>query len=565
VNLQLLTIPIAAILVVVSLVLIIKFVASRYIKVGPDEIAVFSGRKYKYKAPDGSVQTRGFLILQGGGRVLLPIVEKVMIIKISAFQVEVGEGNIPNKDNVGVTVKGIASCRLSLAEEDLANAVTNFLDKSDQERTHFIQNILKGHVRSIVGNLDMEQLLRERSKLNEQVVKESTSECKRIGIEIITLVIQDIRDEHGYIEALGKQKIAMTMRDANVATAEAERDTVVKVSGAKREAAEAEATNMVKIAEAEKNRDVRVAEFKQETEGKRAAAEAAFSIAQAAQQKTLQVAEAERDSAAKQAQAKVQELEAVRREKELNATLIKQAEADQRAAIIKAEADKRVATLVAETAAVHAEGEKNAAIQAGQGEAERKRIIAEAEAEATRKTLTAAADGEKAKLLAEAEGNRAKLLAEAEGLRSSKLAEAEGTDKMAEALKKMSEQGQLILILDRLPNLLAQGGDAGAKIAEAIFGPMGKSLEKIGPITITDFGGGHATKNGLSNIGGIIPQIVLDLFSQAKARGLDVGPLLKGLKIDPAHLDDLLTPKPPIPVASTPVRAEESLPAGTRR
>ncbi|MDO8482651.1 MAG: flotillin family protein, partial [bacterium] len=254
-NAGMLTIPIGALLVVIALVVVIKVIASRYVKVGPDEIAVFSGRKYAYKATDGSVGLRGFLIILGGGRILLPIVEKVEIINTAAFQVDVAETKVPNKENVGVNVKGVATCRLSLAEEDLPNAVGNFLNKTVAERTTFIANILKGHVRSITGNLTIDQLLRERQKLNEQVVSESAPECKRVGIQIINLVIQDVRDEHGFIEALGKQQIAQTKRNADIAVAEAERDTAVKTSTAKREASEAEAQNATKTAEAQKLRD----------------------------------------------------------------------------------------------------------------------------------------------------------------------------------------------------------------------------------------------------------------------------------------------------------------------
>src|SRR5262249_11056269 len=132
INPALLGIPLAAILIVIAILAIIRVMASRYVKVGPDEIAVFSGRKYKYQI-GGTYQQRGFYILQGGGKILLPIVEKVQIIKTSAFQVPVAESNVPNKDNVSVNVKGVSTCRLSLAEEDLANTVANFLTKQPEE------------------------------------------------------------------------------------------------------------------------------------------------------------------------------------------------------------------------------------------------------------------------------------------------------------------------------------------------------------------------------------------------------------------------------------------------
>jgi len=554
--------PIATLMVVVGIFLAFKAVASRYIKVGPNEIAVFSGRTYKYKDSTGAVQKRGFFILQGGGKILIPIFEKVERVNVAAFQVEVSENNIPNKDNVGVNIKGIATCRLSPAQEDLANAVGNFLDKDDQERSTFIQNILKGHVRSIVGNLTVDQLLRQRQQLNEQVVNESAPECKRIGIQLISLVIQDVRDEHGFIEALGKQQIAQTMRDAQIAVAEAEKETAIKTSNARKDAAQVAAANDALIADAQKQRDIQIAQFKQQTESKRAIAEMAFDIARTEQETNLKVLQAKRDEAEKEAQAEVQVMEASRREKELQATVITDAEASRRAVVIKAEADKSVAMLGAETLRITAEGEKNALIQQGQGQAEQRKLTAGAEAEANQKILTAQAEGDKAQLIAKAEGEKAKLLAQAEGIRASKMAEADGeeklllaqatgkremllgealgTDKLAEALQKLSEQGKLILILDRLPSLFDKGGDALEKSLKAMFEPIGEGVAKIGSVNITDLGGGDTTGKGLAQMGGLVPQIVAGVFAQLKARGISADELFKALKLDPSALASMI-------------------------
>jgi flotillin len=326
-------IPGLVLLVVLALVVAIRVAASRYVKVAPDEIAVFSGRRYTYKDEQGKTQTRGFYILQGGGKILLPIVEKVEVIKIGAFQVEVEEENVPNKDNVGVNIKGVATCRLSIAESDMGNMITNFLNKTPQDRVEFIQNILKGHVRSIVGNLTIDQLLRNRQGMNELVVSESTPELKRLGIDVINLVIQDVRDNLGYIESLGKQKVAEALRDSKIATANAEKETAITVSTAQREAAEVSAQNETKVAEAQKLRDVQIATFKQETETKRAVAETAFAIAKTAQEQTLRVQEAKRDKAAAEAGAEVQQAEAARRTMELRATTITTAEANAKALI----------------------------------------------------------------------------------------------------------------------------------------------------------------------------------------------------------------------------------------
>lgn len=561
-NPTILIIPGIALFVVIALMVAIKVAASRYVKVAPDEIAVFSGRKYRYKDRDGKIQERGFYLLQGGGKILVPIVEKVEIIKIGAFQVEVEEENVPNKDNVGVNIKGVATCRLSIAESDMANMITNFLNKTPKERVEFIQNILKGHVRSIVGNLTIDQLLRNRQGMNEQVVSESTPELKRLGIDVINLVIQDVRDNLGYIESLGKQKVAEALRDSKIATATAEKETAITVSTAQREAAEVSAQNETKVAEAQKARDVQIATFKQETETKRAVAETAFAIAKTEQEQTLRVQEAKRDKAAAEAGAEVQEAEAVRRTMELKATTITSAEADAKSLVIKAEASKTVAALAAETVRVAAEGEKNATIQKAQGEAQSRQVTAEAEANAIRLTRTAEAEGNKAAALAVAAGQEATLLAQASGVRASKLAEAEGALKMSEAMAKLSPQAQLILIMDRLPALLDKGGDAGAKVMGAMFTPIGEAVARIDNIQITDLGGGQTTREGLAAIGGLVPQIALDFFAKSKAMGIDVTGLLKYLKMDPSELVKIISPEQVAPPAAPETTAEpEKAPA----
>jgi len=471
-----------------------------------------------------------------------------------------------------VTVSGVATCRISPVPEEQMNAVQNFLGKDLEEIKGMIGQILRGHLRSIVGGLQVEELLRERSKFNELVLKECGPELARMGIKILTLVVQDVKDKEGYIDALGKQAVAGAKRDAAIATAEAERETQVKTSDAKRTAAEAVAQNDAKIKLAEKNRDIQVAEFKTETATKQAAADIAGELAKTEQEKKLVVLQAEVQSEQARAQTKVQELEAARKKQELQATTIVTAEAEAQAMSIRAtgkrnaeqiEAETRsnVSKLNAETARQNAEGAKNAAILEGEGEAKKTLAIAEAKATATQKTLTAEADGERAKLLAVADGQKAGLLATAEGLRASKLAEAEGTMKLAEALTKLNQTGQLVMVLDRLPGLLKEGGDAGAKIAAEIFGPMGKGIGAIKDIRIIDMGGGKTAEKGIGAIGNMIPDVVANFFAKAQLQGIDLTPLFKFLKMDPAALKDLITPLaaalPEEPAATAPAAEEK--------
>lgn len=525
------------ILVVLAIIFIVKALASRYIKVPPNAVAVFFGRKYKYVAEDGSHQSRGFLILTGGGKVLLPIVERYEIMSTAAFQVEISEHNIPSAKNVGIDVHCVATCRMSNVPEDLANAVTAFLGKDDVYVKLFLQEILKGHLRSIIGKLEIDQLLRNRDDFNRQVLSESAEEFKRLGVQIITLVIQEVKDAHGFIEALGKQAIAETMRDANIKVAEAEKETAIRVSNAEREAAQARAGNAAQMAEAEKSLQMKQADYKREVDAQKAVAETSYSLSKAQQERTLRVLEAERDAASVEAQTAVQEKEAKRKQRELEATIVVQAEAERRANVIRAEASQQTTALEAETLRkkleIEAEGHRVAAVKVGEGEASKTKAIALAKAEGD------AAQVEK-RLFAEAAGKRQQLLAEAEGKEKYLMAEAAGTRQLAEALQQLSEQGKLIIILDKLPLLFDKGGDAAAKIAREVFGAVAKPFESIERVSIVDMGSGNSEHNPINKLGEIVPATVFRFLAQAKAQGLDVSSLLKALKIEPGAALEML-------------------------
>ncbi len=539
---------------VIALVILGLVVASRYKTVPPNGIGVFYGREYPFTFTDASgvVKTgrRGFHIVTGGGKILLPVVEQYQVMSTAAFQVGISEQGVPTAKNVPVKIEAMATCRISPNPEEQANGVQAFLGKSPDSIASTVSEILRGHVRSIIAGLTVEQILRDRAEFNKRVLDESADEFKKLGIQIITLVVQDVSDEVGYIAALGKQETAGTIRDAAIATAEAERTTKIKVSDAQREASLNAAANAAKVADAEKDRDIQIAQFRTETETKRAQADLANAIAKAEQEKKLRVIEADRDTAAAQAGIGVQEQRAKLRERELNATLITEANAKKAASLIDADAQQQVAERTAKRVEVEANGRAAATIKDGEAQATRTRTIATADAEATRVKLTAEADGTRATQLAHAsgveanqlamaKGTEANLLASANGKKAALLAEAEGTEKLNQALANMSDSAKLIFILERLPNLLDKGGDAGAKMLTAVFDPLGKSLGAIKNVSIVDMGGGDS-KGGVAKFAGSIPQAIASMVANAEALGIDVKPLLKLVKLDPSKLQQMI-------------------------
>ena len=168
-------VPFMILLVVLAFVVVIRVMASRYKKIPPNQVGIFFGRKYSYLDPaDGKTKSRGFRIVAGGGSLLWPIVENLQYMSTAAFQTTIDETNIPNRDNVKVSVKGVATCKISTTPEDLHNAAMAFLGKKDEEIERIVTNILIGHLRSIIGKLDIDQILRQRDTFNKQVVDESS-------------------------------------------------------------------------------------------------------------------------------------------------------------------------------------------------------------------------------------------------------------------------------------------------------------------------------------------------------------------------------------------------------
>jgi flotillin len=510
------TIPFVILLVALAFILTLRFISSRYKKIPPNAVGIFYGRKYTYKDPvTGQAQKLGFQVVGGGGRILFPFVESYQEMSTAAFQTEIDENGIPNKDNVKINVRGVATCKLSTIPEDLVSAVKAFLGKRDEDIKVFVQNILKGHLRSIIGKLDIDSLLRERDAFNKQVVAESSEELKRLGVQIITLVIQEVSDEYGYIDALGKRAVAEAVRDANIKVAEAERETAIQVSTAHREAATARAANEATTAQAEMERDIKKSDYKARSDSKKAEADKALEIALADQEKVLRVKQAERDAAEKEAQILVQEREAQRKQRELEATVVRQAEADRQKRIIEAEAAKQQTILEAEAnkaqRILQAEAEMQKLVREAEGRKNADTMIGEGEASKTRATLMALAEGEAAKK------------------KQALLAEAEGTRELAEALAKMSTDAKLILILDRLPHLIDKSGEAVAKVAESAFSSVAAPLGQIGKLEIVDVGGNG---RAIEHLGTVVPSVVFKTLAAAKAQGIDITALLNFFGVD---------------------------------
>jgi flotillin len=311
---------------------------------------------------------------------------------------------------------------------------------------------------------------------------------------------------------------------------------------------------------------VKRAQFKVVADTELAKANQALGIATAEQERVLRVRQAERDAAEKEALTEVQRKEAARKQQELEATVVRVADAERQKVVIQAEAAKQAVIL-------QAEAEMESRRKRAEGEKQANMLLGEGEAPKTRATMLAQADGEAAMkrqvMVAEAEGEAAKrgkvLLAEAEGEAAKKgkilLAEAEGTRKLAKALAQMTESAKLILILDRLPGLLEKGGDAFAKVASATFASVAAPLGNIDELRIIDVGG---SGRGLDQLSSVVPNTVFKTLASLKAQGVDVSRLLSKLGVDIVELDKMLGTHEAAAVTPQPEAAEGAAEAGAQ-
>lgn len=451
---------IVAALVAVLFLLISVFV-SRYVKVGPDEALIVSGRKKKL----ANGQVVGFRIVRGGATFVWPIFETAKTISLRIMPLDVNSSAYTSQ-GVQVTVDGVAQVKIDSSYEMIATAAEQFLSLKDEEIRRIATQTMEGHLRSIVGNLTVEEINQNRDAFAQKVQELAAADLSNMGLKIISFTIREISDKNGYLESLGKAQIARVQRDAIIGQAEAKRDADIKSAEASQAGQTAKYLAETKIAEANRDKEILLADYQADINAKKAEADLSydrkrFVLEQDVQKEAMQV-----EIVKKQKEIELQEQETIRKEKELEATVIKPAEAEK----IRTET---------------------------QAEADRVRKSKEAEAE----SYAIKAEG-----LAKAEAIRAAGLAEAEIIRAKGEAEAQAMIKKAEAYKMFNNAAMAHMMIEKLP-----------EIAAAIAQPLSKT-EKI--VMIGDSGASKLTKD-VTNILAELPETVKGLT------GIDLAGIIK--------------------------------------
>src|SRR6059058_1688789 len=214
--------PFVGVAGVVILLLLIAFVASRYKVAGANEAIIVAGsRGSKVRDERGQVVAspgdKGVKVVVGGGTLVFPLINRVGKLKLTARQISVQLADAVTSQGIKVQVQGVATFKIGRDVESLRNAAERFLDAKPEQVDSIVKNVLEGSLRSIVGTLTIEELIRDRQKLLQQVQDAAKGDLATSGLQIDAFTIQSFSDESNYIELLGQQSVATVTRDGGKA------------------------------------------------------------------------------------------------------------------------------------------------------------------------------------------------------------------------------------------------------------------------------------------------------------------------------------------------------------
>ena len=368
-------------LALLALIFLISGLARLYRKAGPHEALVVYGM-------------RGTRIVKGGGAFILPMFETYRELSLQLMSFDVApQQDLYTKQGVAVTVEAVAQIKVKSDPESIQTAAEQFLTKTAQEREGLIRLVMEGHLRGIIGQLSVEQIVKEPEMMGDRMRATCAEDMNKMGLEVISFTIKEVRDKNEYITNMGRPDIARIRRDADVAAAEAERDTAIKRAEAQRASAVAlaqadqervlaQTLSQASQAEAQRDLEIRKAQYVETVKKQQAQADKAYDIQANIMQQQVVAEQVKVQQVEKEHLIKVQEAEILRHEKELIATVLKQAEIERQRieTIASAERQRMISEAEGHASATRAQGEAEAEIILKKGEAEAKAMSVKAEA-----------------------------------------------------------------------------------------------------------------------------------------------------------------------------------------
>src|SRR5919108_193032 len=346
---------------VLGLLMLMIVIARMYRKVGPNEALIRYGMG-------------GTNVYCGRGALIFPMVQTCRGLSLELMSFDVApQQNLYTKQGVAVTIEAVAQIKLKSDKESILTSAEQFLSKEQNQREGLIRLVMEGHLRGIIGQLTVEQIVKEPEMVGDRMRSTCADDMSKMGLEVVSFTLKEVRDKNEYITNMGRPDVARIKRDAEVATAEAERDIAIK---------RAEAASLAKQAEAQRDLDIKKASYVEATKRAQAQADKSYEIETNVQQQHVIAESVKVQQIEREAQVKVQEAEIARRERELIATVLKQAEIERQRIETLANAERQRLMTEAEgrASSIRAQGEAEAEIIFKKGEAEAKAMNIKAEA-----------------------------------------------------------------------------------------------------------------------------------------------------------------------------------------
>src|SRR5438876_1219797 len=368
-------------LMALTLILLMAMFARLYRKAGPHEALVIYG-------------FRGTRIIKGRGSVIFPMVENCRLLSLELMSFDVApQQDLYTKQGVAVTVEAVAQIKVKSDTESILTASEQFLTKTDQEREGLIRLVMEGHLRGIIGQLTVEEIVKQQEMVADRMRATCAEDMNKMGLEVVSFTIKEVRDQNDYIANMGRPDVARIKMQADIAAAEAERDTAIKRAEAVRAAAvakaeadrirvTAEALSMASQAEATRDLEIKKAQYLETVKRQQAQADKAYELQQNITQQQVVAEQVKIQQVEKEQQIKVQEAEISRHEKELIATVLKQAEIERQRVTNIAEGEKSrlIAQAEGQASAIRVQGEAEADIIFKKGDAEARAMNLKADA-----------------------------------------------------------------------------------------------------------------------------------------------------------------------------------------
>lgn len=447
------------IVIAVALVLFLLVFMKNYVKVPPNVALIVSGRKHRYKVKDENgkivVKVFGYRIVRGGSTFVIPFFERVDQLNLGIMQVDIKTTQpVPSQEYIGMMVDGVANIKIGSDDVSVATAAEQFLGWKQPEIAGVAMQVLEGNMREIIGRMTISDLVQNRDKFAQETQRAATLDMKNMGLEIVNLTIQNFSDNDGVLETLAVRNIAEKKRDADIARADAERDTLIRQSQADQEGKKARAEADAIIAGQEKDLELRKAEYRAEQDKARAEADLAYKVQQESSRKALEAEHAAAEMIRLQKETELQAQQVQIERERLSIEIREKAQAERDAQIARAEAEKAVVQAQAEAELFRRQKEAEAQLIQTQKEAEGIRLRGEAEADAA---MVRAAK-------------------EAEAIRLKGEAEAEALLKRAEAMQQYGQAAMMDMLIEKLPEMARAVAEPLSKTDKIIlFGEGGAS------------------------------------------------------------------------------------------